>query len=681
MKRLYLPLVGLLVLAAFVVAESRAQAQTPPLCSSDLYLATGPPTLDVTATPATIDASSGTSLIEARPLNVLGDPPQAGCQVDLSTTLGSFVSTGGSTASVLTDAQGVASDSFQCDGVLGTATITALIALVLPNNIGPTMTATTQVECTESGVPDLSMEKSHDPDPFVFGGQGEFTLTVTNNGPGTATGTIVIDDIFIAGLTVVSDSNADWVCTGGPMVNCVYSGPPLAEGQSSSVTITVEVGAEGEVPEQFENCATVSTLVSQAGGAGPVADADPSNDQACDLVTVVTASDVPDLSIAKRHGSLDIFVQDDTGVDYIELTVGQTVFLAGQQDAFDQSDGPEPSSPSPALLLALTQKCFFGPLLQFDVVPDNLCFGHTLTDLPTIGAATLEIRLRANATDPLTDTDALALQLSADGTTFAWSLSLNTLIEWATGQQTWTPGSDHTFILDLAALPLDASGSTTTSILSAINNWAFGGQGQFALTVTNNGPGPASGFSISDSLPPGFTFVSDSGGDWTCSATIGQDVTCNYLGAPLAEGESSTVILTVAVGNPSDFTGGPVLHPVSIDVDNCATVQQLSAAGTAIADPDPSNDTVCDRIVMEGAPGAQPNVLPAPGTAGGFVVGVSGATDLQALADAQPFEVALIAVFDNSTGRFLTWINGAPAFANTLKTLRASDFVFIRAAE
>ena len=115
-------------------------------------------------------------------------------------------------------------------------------------------------------------------------------------------------------------------------------------------------------------------------------------------------------------------------------------------------------------------------------------------------------------------------------------------------------------------------------------------------------------------------------------------------------------------------------------MDNCATVQQLNAAGTVTADPDPSNDTVCDRIVMEGPPGARPIVLPAPGAAGGFVVGVSGATDLQALADAQMFEVALIAVFDNATGRFLTWINGAPAFAHTHNTLRAPDLALLRPA-
>lgn len=141
------------------------------------------------------------------------------------------------------------------------------------------------------------------------------------------------------------------------------------------------------------------------------------------------------------------------------------------------------------------------------------------------------------------------------------------------------------------------------------------------------------------------------------------------------------MILTVAVGDPSDFTGGPVLHPVSIDVDNCATVEQLNAAGTVIADPDPSNDTVCDRIVMEGAPTARPIVFPMPATPGGFVVGVSGTNDVQALADAQVFEVVSISMFDNSTGRFLIWINGAPAVVNTLKTLRAADFVFIKAAE
>ena len=200
------------------------------------------------------------------------------------------------------------------------------------------------------------------------------------------------------------------------------------------------------------------------------------------------------------------------------------------------------------------------------------------------------------------------------------------------------------------------------------------------LTVTNNGPGPASGFIIFDSLPPGFTFVSDSDGDWVCSAN-GQDVTCTYVGPPLAAGQSATVILTVAVGNPSDFTGGPVLNPVSIDVDNCATVQQLTAVvGTFAVDPDPSNDTACDRIVMEGVPAAQPIVFPKPAAVGGLVVGFSGTDDVQALADAQVFEVLSISMFDNSMGKFLIWINGAPAAVNTLTTLCADDIVFIKAA-
>ncbi len=354
MSRFHWALFGALALAAFVAAASRALAQVPPLCSDDLYLATGPPTLSVTATPATIDAFSGTSLIEARPLNLLGDPPQAGCQVELSTNLGSFASTGGSTASVQTDAQGVATDSFQCDGVVGTATITALIALPLPNNIGPTMTATTQVECTE---------------PVVPPGRGGLWLEKVDQDGNPVPG---------AGFSIVGGGVA-LDCTTDEQGECHFEG--LSAGDYAIEETLIPNGYT------FLSCKPNPVTVPRDG-----------------QVTVTCLNErstveVPDLSIEKRHVVLDKDVQDDTGEDYIELAVGQTVFLAGKKDAFNQSDGPEPTSPSPALLLALTQKCVFGPLQQFDVVPDNLCFGHTFSGLPAIGAATLEIHLRAHPTD------------------------------------------------------------------------------------------------------------------------------------------------------------------------------------------------------------------------------------------------------------------------------------------
>lgn len=287
-----------------------------------------------------------------------------------------------------TDAQGVATDSFQCDGVVGTATITALIALPLPNNIGPTMTATTQVECTEPVVPP--------------GGGGLWLEKVDQDG----------NPVPGAGFSIVGGGVA-LDCTTDEQGECHFEG--LSAGDYAIEETLIPNGYT------FLSCKPNPVTVPRDG-----------------QVTVTCLNErstveVPDLSIEKRHVVLDKDVQDDTGEDYIELAVGQTVFLAGKKDAFNQSDGPEPTSPSPALLLALTQKCFFGPLQQFDVVPDNLCFGHTFSGLPAIGAATLEIHLRAHPTDSLTRTDALALQLSSDGTTFAWSIGLNALIEWATG--------------------------------------------------------------------------------------------------------------------------------------------------------------------------------------------------------------------------------------------------------
>lgn len=293
-SRLHLGPVALLLvalaLAAAAAAVPRAQAQgLPALCSSDFFVAVAPPTLTVTATPAIINANSGTSTIVASPRNQpFVNPliPQLGCEVALSTDLGSFVITSLPTVIALTDAQGDATEVFRCDGVVGTATITALISLPPNNILGPTLTATTPVECTETEVPDLSIEKSHEPEPFVFGGQGQITLTVTNNGPVPAGGFFVTDSLP-PGFTFLSASDGDWACTAsGQDVTCLYVGPALDPGESATVTLTVEVGDPSDftggpvfhpVSIDVDNCATV---VAEA------ADPDPDNDTDCDVIVM-----------------------------------------------------------------------------------------------------------------------------------------------------------------------------------------------------------------------------------------------------------------------------------------------------------------------------------------------------------------------------------------------------------
>lgn len=122
----------------------------------------------------------------------------------------------------------------------------------------------------------------------------------------------------------------------------------------------------------------------------------------------------------------------------------------------------ELTSPSADLLLLMDpygggNRTLF-PHRQFDDKAVNRIFGHTFTGLPEdIQAATLEIHLFAGGSS-LVSNDALALEYTGINTgnpSSFWYMGLTALFG-----QSWSAGSDYTFILDLANLPPDAQGDT-----------------------------------------------------------------------------------------------------------------------------------------------------------------------------------------------------------------------------
>lgn len=102
---------------------------------------------------------------------------------------------------------------------------------------------------------------------------------------------------------------------------------------------------------------------------------------------------------------------------------------------------------------------------------------------------------------------------------------------------------------------------------------------------------------------------------------------------------------------------------------------QLSAP--AAADLSGDTTTVPTSVAVEG----EPNVLVIP-PAGGLTRGVAGTNDPAAIAEAQPFPVQTLFVFDVASQQYLTFIPGAPALVNTLSTdtLAPDDVVTIRRA-
>lgn len=113
----------------------------------------------------------------------------------------------------------------------------------------------------------------------------------------------------------------------------------------------------------------------------------------------------------------------------------------------------------------------------------------------------------------------------------------------------------------------------------------------------------------------------------------------------------------------------------------------VNSLNAAVLDPDAI--VAVKRADSGAAYGATPSLIAVTGAtafpkppAGGLTVGVAGTSDVATLIAAQPFSVETLAAWDLLNQRFLTYISGAPAFANSLNnaTLRPEMAVMIRTA-
>lgn len=132
---------------------------------------------------------------------------------------------------------------------------------------------------------DLSITKSHTPEPLQVGQQGTYVLTVANSGATDDPGTLKVTDSLPAGLTFVSASGDGWTCSAsGQDVGCERPAG-LATGKDSVITLLVTVG-----PQAYPAVTNVATVSS------PAEDTDLSNNSASDPATVLP---LYDLSLAK----------------------------------------------------------------------------------------------------------------------------------------------------------------------------------------------------------------------------------------------------------------------------------------------------------------------------------------------------------------------------------------------
>jgi uncharacterized repeat protein (TIGR01451 family) len=142
------------------------------------------------------------------------------------------------------------------------------------------------------GEADLAITKTDSPDPVIAGNDLTYTVTVTNNGPDTATSVTVTDNLPTETTFVSCSSTGGGVC-GGSGNSQIVTFASLASGQSETITFVATVNcsiADGTVinntatvnsitpdPDTSNNSATAPTTVSNPPPTITNATADPSS--------------------------------------------------------------------------------------------------------------------------------------------------------------------------------------------------------------------------------------------------------------------------------------------------------------------------------------------------------------------------------------------------------------------
>ena len=374
-----------------------------------------------------------------------------------------------------------------------------------------TATEPTDVE----GHVDLTLTKTDSQDPGVAGTQLTYTLTVTNNGPSTATH-VTIEDTLPNGVTFASSPDCS---AGGGSITCDIG--TLAPSTSAGATITVNLPPDlrGRI-----------TNTAEATGTEP--DDNPSDN---------TATEPTDV-----EGHVDLVIAKSDSVDPA---------VAGTQLTYT---------------LTVTNN---GPSTATDVeIEDTLPSGVTFASSPDCGAGGGTVTCNLGTLAPSTSADA----------TLTVNIAPSTL---GSIQNTATVGSDET-----EDVPGDNTTTETTTVEAesdlgveksdSEDPVTAGHDFSYTLEVTNAGPSTATNVVVTDDVPAGLTIQSASGSGWSCS-TSGQTVTCER--GSLLPGSST---ITINVGVPASYL------PDGATVTNTATI----ASDTD--DPNGGNDSASEDTTI-----------------------------------------------------------------------------------
>ena len=510
-------------------------------------------------------------------------------------------------------------DPADCGMVSNTATFDA------DNDDQETSTATVTVQC-----PNIDVTKVADNDPVNAGAQIGFVVTISNAGPGTATG-LTFSDPLPAGFTwSIATPSAGWSIVNG---NLVYSPTTLGSGASSSVHVVAT--------SDPADCGLVSNTATL--------DADNDDQEtATDTVTVncpnIDVTKVADDSVVSAGAQIGFVVTISntgagtaTGLTFSDpLPAGFTWSIATPSAGWSIVNGNLVYSPttlaanssSSVHVIATSDPADCGlvsntatldadnddqetatdtvdvncPGINVDKVADD----DTINAGQQIGFVVTISNTGAGTATGLTFSDPLpagfSWQIVAADTDAGWSIVNGNLTYSPTSLAANTSSSVHVIsttdpadcgiVSNTATFDADNDDQDTatdtvtvqcpnidvvkTADASPVSAGATIG---FKVKISNAGPGTATGLTFSDTLPAGFTWTivaADTDPGWSI---VGNQL--QFSGTSMASGADSDVHV-IAVSDPADC--GVVSNTATFDADNDA--EETATATVTVQCPD-----------------------------------------------------------------------------------------------
>jgi uncharacterized repeat protein (TIGR01451 family) len=375
-----------------------------------------------------------------------------------------------------------------------------------------------------------------------------FDIQVTNNGTAQATN-VSLTDTLPAGLTFVSSS-----VTQGSYNSAtgLFTIGTLDAGSTATVTLvgTVDVGQGGN---------TITNVTTAATGDQP----DPSA-AGDDLEEAVVVNDAADLVTVKTLASGDATpAEGDTVTFQIEIT----------------NNGA-----AQATNVSLVDQLPAGITFSGSTVSQGIY--DATTGMWTIGT--------------LADGGTATIMLSGTVDVGAGGQTITNITTAASGDQP-DPSTAGDDLEEAVVVENEANLVTVKTLVSGDSTPAIGDTVTFQIEVTNNGAAQATNVSLTDQLPTGLTYVSDTAaggaydpatGLWTIGTLNSGDTATITISATVDASQAGmmiTNVTTAATGDQSDpsTVGDDLEEAVNVDEQaNLVTVKTLASSDSTPAEGD-----------------------------------------------------------------------------------------------